>query len=155
MSPETEDESSLDFAETALVSPDSEFLLAPEFMDNLLTLVNTRHNYQHRGRIKEVKDPDGEDWSEKLIWALRGLFSIDRVQEVSVGILIHRRPDHNWVVLGLRPPNISDFPAFSNKFILNFIDAFAHKPDRWTGVHVFTHEQYSINKSKSGLNAKQ
>jgi hypothetical protein len=126
----------IDFSE--VIKPEDYFTLTPKYVDDLQVLIESQFNYTITGNIKSVHSPIGEDWSKKQIWALLGLYSIDQWQDVSMGALISERPDKDWEVLGFHPPNIIQFPAINRDFVVNFVQAYTQRPQKFTGVQVFT-----------------
>lgn len=120
------------------ITPDDLFPLNPDFFNRLRTKIKTQSHYKLVGNIKEIKNPKCEDWSGKMVWGLKGLYSIDTVQNFEFGILIHQITEGNNKLLGLFPPNIFDFPVVRNEIICEFISAFTEEPSRWFGVHVIT-----------------
>jgi hypothetical protein len=126
----------VDFAE--LIKPDDYFTLTPQYIDNLQKLIESEFNYSIMGNIKSVRTPRGEDWTHKHVWALLGLYSIDQWQDVSIGALISERADKDWEVLGFYPPNITRFPAINRDFVVNYVQAYTQRPEKFTGVHVYT-----------------
>ena len=119
-----------------LIKLDDYFTLTPKYIENLQQLIERQFNYSVIGNIKTVHSSEGDDWTGKTVWALLGLYSIDQWQDVSLGVLISERPDKDWEVLGLHPLNIFQFPAINRNFVINYVQAFTQRPEKFTGVHV-------------------
>jgi len=125
----------VDFHE--VIDSQNEFTLIPQYVKNLQQLVELQTHYTIMGNIKEAYNPDGEKWSHKEIWALLGLYEIDRVQQAPLGALILQLPNGDWGVLGLYPPNVVLYPKVL-QFVPNVLQAFTQKPERFFGVDIFT-----------------
>jgi hypothetical protein len=125
----------VDFHE--VISPQNEFRLTAQYVKNLQQLEESETHYTIMGNIKEVYNPEGENWSHNEIWALLGLYEIDRVQQAPLGALIHHLPDGDWAVLGLHPLNVVLYPKVP-EFVPTVLQAFTQKPDRFFGVDILT-----------------
>jgi hypothetical protein len=127
----------VDFNEL-IKNPMNVFTLTPQYIGKLQELVDELFNYSIIGNIKSVHSPEGEDWTEKHIWVLLGLYSIDQWQDVSLGALISERPDKDWEVLGFHPANIIQFPWINRKLVMNVVQSYTQHPEKFIGVHVIT-----------------
>lgn len=125
----------VDFHE--VIEPQYNFTLTPEYVKALLHFVESQTHYTIMGNIKEVSNPEGENWNNHEVWAVLGLYEIDRVQQALLGALIHQLGNGDWEILGLHPPNVMLYPKVP-QFVPNVLQAFSQKPDRFVGVNLFT-----------------
>jgi hypothetical protein len=136
--PDPEGDSTLRFVDFhEVIEPENDFTLTPQYVENLQQLVESQTHYTIMGTIKEVHNPEGEDWSHQKVWAVMGLYEIDRAQNAPLGVLIHQLANGDWAVLGLHPPNVVLYPKIP-QFVPNVLQAFSQKPDRFFGVNIFT-----------------
>jgi hypothetical protein len=125
----------VDFHE--VIDPQNDFTLTPQYVRNLHQMVESETHYTVMGNISEVYNPEGETWSDHEVWALMGLYEIDRVQQAPLGALIQQLPYGDWGVLGLHPSNVVIYPRVP-QFVRNVLQAFTQKPDRFFGVNILT-----------------
>lgn len=118
-----------------IVKSEEQFVLVDKYVDDLLNLCRDNDNYSVIGNLKEITSPQGEDLSDKRIYALMGVHT-GTGQSLQLGCLLAQYNEGNWGILGLWPDPFAEAVKENNEILSGFLMAFIGSPNDWERVDV-------------------
>lgn len=118
-----------------IVKPEEQFVLVDKYVDDILNLCRDNDRYSVIGNLKEIFSPQGEDLSDKRIYALMGVHT-GTGQSLRLGCLLAQYQDGNWGILGLWPEPFAEAVKENNEILNGFLMAFVGAPNDWERVDV-------------------